>query len=164
MGQGHGGTRIGGAERGRGRPSRITVVRWVGTCAAVGTYRDGSGHLQPFVVSQRNGTWGSAAEVSGLSTLDTGGAAILVSVSCAPPGYCAASGYYLDSSGHGQAYVVVGRNGHWGTATKVPGLRALEAVGSGVNSVSCASAGTCVAGGSYQHGTHAEQGFVASQT
>ena len=42
------------------------------------------------------------------------------------------------------------RNGRWGTAIEVPGLGALNTGGpAGVNSVSCASAGSCAAGGDY---------------
>ena len=54
--------------------------------------------------------------------------------------------------------------GSWGRAMEMPGLAALS-TGSdaAVNSVSCASAGNCAAGGyySYDRATDAEQGFVA---
>ena len=41
-----------------------------GNCAAGGFYRDGSGHQQAFVVSERNGSWGRAIEVPGSGTLN----------------------------------------------------------------------------------------------
>ena len=53
------------------------------------------------------------------------------------------------------------RNGRWGKAIEVPGLAALNTGGdASVNSVSCASAGNCAAGG-YYFGRSREQGFVA---
>src|SRR6266851_2090754 len=54
----------------------------------------------------------------------------------------------------------------WGRAIEVPGTAALNADGEAhVSSVSCGSAGTCTAGGSYTDGSGLgnSQGFVASQ-
>jgi hypothetical protein len=75
-------------------------------CAAGGTYRDGSGHQQAFVVSDINGAWGTAIEVPGSAALNTGGSAQVTSVSCASARYCAAGGYYMTSSGDDEAFVV----------------------------------------------------------
>jgi hypothetical protein len=75
-------------------------------CAAGGYYRDGSGHQQAFVVSEKNGSWGKAIEVPGSGALNTGGFAQVGSVSCTSAGYCAAGGYYLDRSGADEAFVV----------------------------------------------------------
>jgi hypothetical protein len=44
--------------------------------------------------------------VPGTATLNSGGAAWTVSVSCASAGNCSAGGGYTDSSGHRQAFVV----------------------------------------------------------
>ena len=55
--------------------------------------------------------------------------------------------------------------GSWGTAIEVPGLGALNAGGAAeVLSVSCASAGSCAAGGAYSDGPRDSQGFVVSRT
>jgi Bacterial Ig-like domain (group 3) len=54
------------------------------------------------------GSWGKAQEVPGSAALNAGGAARVSSVSCASAGYCAAGGYYTDSSAHLQAFVVDG--------------------------------------------------------
>ena len=68
-------------------------------------------------------------------------------MSCASPGSCAAGGYYGDRHGQ-QGFVAVERNGRWGTAIEVPGLGALNKGGAAaVSSVSCASPGSCAAGG-----------------
>jgi hypothetical protein len=77
-----------------------------GNCSAAGSYTDSSGHTQAFVVSQVNGTWGAAEEVPGTATLNTGGNAGIGPVSCAAAGHCSAGGFYTDSSGHLQAFVV----------------------------------------------------------
>src|SRR6266851_4634916 len=107
--------------------------------------------------------WGRAIEVPGLGRLNAGGEAQVSVVSCASAGNCAAGGFYRDRSRHSQAWVASQRNGRWGTAIEVPGTAALNA--GGVSSVSCASAGTCTAGGSYTDGSGLgnSQGFVASQ-
>jgi hypothetical protein len=77
-----------------------------GNCSAGGRYTDSSGHTQPFVVSQAGGTWRKAEEVPGTGTLNTGGFAVIASVSCASAGNCSAGGYYGDRFGHSQAFVV----------------------------------------------------------
>jgi hypothetical protein len=77
-----------------------------GNCSAGYGYTDGSGHFQAYVVSQVNGAWGTAIEVPGTAALNQGGYAQISSVSCAPAGKCSAGGFYTDSSGIGQAFVV----------------------------------------------------------
>jgi hypothetical protein len=135
-----------------------------GNCGAGGYYTDGSGHQQVFVASKKNGTWRTAQKVPGTATLNTGGNAQIYSVSCASAGNCSAGGYYTDSSAHTQAFVVSQVNGTWRTARKVPGTAALNQGGNAeVNSVSCASAGNCSAGGYYKDGSWHYQAFVVSQ-
>ena len=134
-----------------------------GNCAAGGDYAIGGDRQQGFVVSEANGAWGQAIEVPGLGALNAGGDAAVSSVSCASPGNCAAGGFYTDSHGHGQGFVVSEANGAWGQAIEVPGLAALNKGRAEVGSVSCASPGDCAAGGAYQGGDH-QQGFVVSET
>jgi hypothetical protein len=140
-----------------------------GNCSAGGQYLVGPRGLsadtfRAFVVSQVNGHWGTAVEVPGTDVLNAGGNALINSVSCASAGNCAAGGYYAGSDGiGGQAFVVSQVNGHWGTATEVPGTAALNADGAAqVNSVSCASAGNCSAVGTYHVSGH-QQVFAASE-
>jgi hypothetical protein len=110
------------------------------------------------------GTWGAAQEVPGTGALNTGGEAVVSSVSCAAAGNCAAGGYYVDSAGHAQAFVASEVNGTWHTAIEVPGTAALnQRGGAGVGSVSCAAAGNCAAGGSYADSTGHGQVFVVSE-
>jgi hypothetical protein len=133
-----------------------------GNCSAGGGYLDSSGD-QAFVVSQVNGTWGTAKEVPGTAALNAGRVAAIKSVSCGSAGNCSAGGGYLDSSGHSQAFVVSQVNGTWGTASEVPGTAALNTGNDAINSVSCGSAGNCSAGGYYKDSSGHRQAFVASQ-
>jgi hypothetical protein len=56
-------------------------------------------------------------------------------------------------------------SGTWGTAIEVPGTAALNAGGAAqINSVSCASASSCTAGGSYADSSRHGQAFVVSKT
>jgi len=133
-----------------------------GNCAAGGSYTDSKGHVQTFVVSQRNGRWGRALEVKG--TLSVGPFAAVASVSCTGPGDCTAGGYYSISKLSIQAFVVSERNGRWGAATKVPGLAALNKGGSaGAQFVSCSSPGNCGVIGSYLSAARKEEWFAVSE-
>ncbi len=136
-----------------------------GSCAAVGSYSDFSGFAQGFAVVQKNGTWRRAIEVPGLGALNTRNYAEVGSVSCVPPGYCAAGGFYASAAGESrlQGFVASERNGVWGKATEVPGLSALNKGFGGVESVSCASPGNCAAGGIYQDRHLNGDAFVAVQ-
>jgi hypothetical protein len=76
-----------------------------GNCSAGGSYVDGSGGGQAFVVGQSGGTWGTAIQVPGSAVLNIGGTAQITSVSCASAGNCTAGGSYTDGSGHRQVFV-----------------------------------------------------------
>src|SRR5215469_5245066 len=121
-----------------------------GNCSAGGDYTTNrkAAHQQAFVVSERNGHWGTAKQVA--ARLNTGAFAQVFSVSCASAGNCSAGGSYFDSSAHHQAFVVDQTQGRWGAAKEVPGSAALNQGGfAQISSVSCASAGNCSAGGFY---------------
>jgi hypothetical protein len=122
-------------------------------CTAGGYYADRSGKRQAFVVNERNGSWGRAREVPGLGRLNGGGDAEVISVSCSSAGNCTAGGSYRPRTRLRptplQAFVVSERNGSWGRARTVPGLRLFAGSLTAVSSVSCTSAGNCTAGGSY---------------
>lgn len=136
-----------------------------GNCSAVGEYSTPAARSQPihpFVVSEVNGTWGSAVKVPGLAALGGTRQSQLNSVSCASPGNCSAGGYLTSKSGQ-QAFVVSEVNGTWGSAQLVPGLAGPHTIGA-VESVSCTAPGTCGAGGFFVSppGT-GEKAFVVSE-
>ena len=138
-----------------------------GGCAAGGTYVNSAG-TQAFVISGTTGGWNDAVEVPGTANLNSGGTASLASVSCASAGNCAAGGYYTDSSGEQDGFVVDESGGTWGSAQELPGDAALTDGGGSVNvtSVSCAVAGACVAGGQYEYAPegYAFSGFLDDET
>jgi hypothetical protein len=139
-----------------------------GNCTAGGTYNAGSAaefFQDAFVVSEVNGTWGTAKEVPGTATLNAGGNANITSVSCASAGNCSAGGWYTQSSGNQQAFVITQTGSTWGTAKEVPGTAALNQTGFAVvNSVSCTSPGNCTAGGEYNDSSDRGQAFTVTQT
>ncbi|HEX7994871.1 MAG TPA: hypothetical protein VF506_13180, partial [Streptosporangiaceae bacterium] len=95
------------------------------------------------MVSEKNGRWGKAVEEPGLAALNDGRKASdsvgVVSVSCGSAGNCTVGGDYEDRAGDGQGFVVSERNGVWGKAIEVPGLRALnKGMEGGGDSLSCA--------------------------
>jgi len=115
------------------------------------------------VASEVNGTWHTAIEVPGTAALNSGGEAVVSSVSCAAAGNCGAGGYYLDGAGHAQAFVASDVNGTWHTAIEVPGTAALNHKYAQVYSVSCPSAGNCSAGGVYTDSSRRHQTFAVSE-
>ena len=132
-----------------------------GNCTAGGTYST-TGYGQVFVVSEKNGTWGSAALVTGTTDSARNAAG---SVSCASAGNCAAGGEYLDSSSDQQAFVVSENNGTWSKAIEAPGSAALNTGGSAqITSVSCTSARYCVAAGNYTELSGIGEAFLVSRT
>jgi hypothetical protein len=153
----------------KGGNARISSVSCAspGNCSAGGFYISncigGPCHSQAFVVTEKDGTWGTAEQVRG--TASKLGQAATDSVSCASAGNCSASGYYTDSSGRQQAFVTNETHGAWGTAEQVPGTAALNDDGlAEATSVSCASPGNCSAGGNYASTPHRQQVFVVNET
>lgn len=80
-----------------------------GNCTATGGYYNASGAQQPFVVSEVNGRWRTATQVTGIAAPGTG--AMIWSVSCASAGNCSAGGDYTDTNGAQQAFMVDEANG-----------------------------------------------------
>jgi hypothetical protein len=130
-----------------------------GNCAAGGSYHVAASTIEAFVVVQQHGTWGSALTVPGTATLNTENVANVTSVSCPSAGNCAAGGYYDTPSGS-QPFLTVLQHGIWSDAIPVKGLIALGAT---VESVSCPSAGNCLAGGEYSDSSGHLQAFVVTQ-
>ena len=135
-----------------------------GNCVAGGSYFGWDGPT-PFVVSEIDGSWGTAQDLPGMSSLDKGQDAGLTSLSCPTPGNCAAGGTYFDTTGTNQAFVASETNGTWGTAVEVPGTATLnQGQDARVFGVSCGSAGNCAAVGDYHDASGSGHAFVADQT
>jgi hypothetical protein len=155
--------------------SRKNIAIWLPVCiagrsscphfhyVATGATSRAAAFLAPFLPAATASSWHAAAEIAGLAALDHGGAAALVSVSCAWAGYCTAGGYYTDPSGDYQPFVADEVNGEWKTAIEVPGIADLNFADAMVNSVSCASPGNCAVGGYYTDGIGYQQAFIADE-
>jgi hypothetical protein len=131
-----------------------------GNCAAGGSYADGAGQPQAFLVTEKGGVWSAARQVAG--ALNAGGGASVNTVSCPSAGNCAAGGSYASTAKGQQAFVVTERQGVWSAARQVAG--ALSTSGdTSVDAISCPSAGNCAAGGEYGVGSPFFDAFVVTE-
>src|SRR5262249_61132878 len=105
---------------GKGRPV-VVACPSAGNCGGGGAGLDGAGDVQVFVVGEREGVWGRAIEVPGSAALNKGGAAVLLSVSCASAGNCAAGGVFAGRSHRPQGVVVREREGGGGNGVRGAG-------------------------------------------
>jgi hypothetical protein len=131
-----------------------------GNCAATGRFlygADGSWYY-PFLVSEKNGRWGTARPLWGRPVRPWADVSLALPVSCGSAGDCVAGGEYVDRAGNLQAFVVSKTNGRWSRPIDVPGLAGRGPAA--VTSVSCASAGNCAVTGFYADGT---QAFVVAE-
>jgi Bacterial Ig-like domain (group 3) len=115
-----------------------------GNCSAVG-YISPAGFVAAFTADEKGGTWGRATLIPGLAGMESEAG----SVTCPSAGSCAADGFVL-TGGAVEPFTVAQTNGTWGTASVVPGVTGLN-VGknAGATSISCATATSCAASGSY---------------
>jgi D-alanine-D-alanine ligase-like ATP-grasp enzyme len=136
----------------------------VGNCRAGGDYAGNSGKWQALLVSEAKGTWAAGKVVAGTKSLNKGGGADVTSVSCSSAGNCSAGGYYTNTAGDEQAFVVTQTKGTWSSAEEVPGTGSLNTMGEAeISSVSCRGTGNCSAGG-YYYGSGGQHAFVVDET
>jgi hypothetical protein len=150
--------------------SALTSVTCVsaGNCAAGGQYEIGNTNpqaIEPFVVSEVNGTWRSAAEVPGIEALSSRSYAdaSTIFMTCPSAGNCTAAGYYqvddpdycdLGCSG---TFLVNETHGTWQQATVNPGLTYILWL-------TCPAAGDCVAAGANDNSFDVWTGRLVSET
>lgn len=139
-----------------------------GNCVAVGDYDDPQGHQQGLIETETDGTWkASEATLAGLhvNPAAANGADVrLDAVSCTSAGSCVAVGTFTDASGHQQALVETEANGSWSaTAPDLTGLVAGNPDAE-LNSISCPSAGNCVAVGIYSSNGSNDLGLIDTET
>jgi hypothetical protein len=108
--------------------------------------------------------WHSAKIVqlpSGATGLPGG---FLPALSCPSAGNCSAGGSYSDKSGNVQGLLLTEVKGVWRTPTKLlPPSQAHADPSLTINSLSCATAGNCVAVGSFEDSHQNGQSFVANE-
>ena len=130
-----------------------------GNCSAVGTYANVSpnyGTSAALLLTETDGTWAAGVSSSLPADAMTGSqgnqSGDLVSISCVSAGNCTAVGTYRlnDHLGDSAGLLVTQSGGTWsnGLEAPLPG-NATAGHATLVNSVSCVSAGNCVAVGAY---------------
>ncbi len=127
-----------------------------GSCVAAGQYQTepSNGAVYPMIVPISGGVPAAGVEVTLTGDADAGTSAqqsVLGSVSCQPPGSCAAVGSYVDTSGGSRPLVVAISSDVPAAAPEVslPAKAAGAAADAGLNGVSCAPSGPCSAVGYY---------------
>ena len=103
--------------------------------------------------SPLGGTWGKAVAIAGAAGLADGNNVSVSDLSCWSPGNCSAVGSYGAQDGEVTDMFVASQvNGAWHPAVQAPGSASLGELAVTPDTVSCASAGNCAAGGWYDPG------------
>jgi len=122
----------------------------------VGTYFDSSGNQEGLLLTETAGAWATGVEaVLPANAAATNRLLHLDSVSCASPGNCSAVGGYTDTSRNDQGLLLTETSGKWSKGVeavrpadpKLGGNQTFVAF----PSISCPSAGNCVAVANYPH-------------
>lgn len=139
-----------------------------GDCAAAGSYAKGDGQILGLIANESHGHWTAPVSLSAPAGAATNQGVTLYGVSCGVVGNCAAVGSYQTSHGDNVAFVDNERAGHWQRARRLalPANALIRGQNALVRSVSCASANTCSAIGTYQDNnpiSSRAEGFVANE-
>jgi hypothetical protein len=150
---------------------KSVVCTSAGNCVAAGNYLDTSSRREPMVATQSAGGAWQASELTLPANATTTASvqnSFLDSVACASAGNCVAVGSYRDTTGSTQALVATQSAGGAWQASELPEpANATTTTGdqdANLDSVACASAGNCAAGGLYEDTTGSDQALVATQS
>ena len=136
-----------------------------GNCSAGGSYAASASSTQPFVVTEKNGKWGTAIAVPGSAALNTGKNMSVSAVSCVAPGTCSAAGDFHASNHSEGVWAASEKGGAWSAAGTIPGLSGLATGGQAeVEGLSCATASSCGLVGDYYTQNGSQQPFVVTGT
>lgn len=137
-------------------------------CVAAGNYANKAGDSLSFVAAEVHGAWAPSHETKlPPNAMGAGQVSEIHSVSCTSAGNCGAAGVYKVSSspiGRTDGFVVSEVRGAWTKASEVT-LPANANVNpfTTLNQITCASAGNCVAVGSYIDSQNTTHGLVVSE-
>ena len=148
----------------------------VGACSTAGTYLttseynpEGSQIELAFTMDEVSGTWGAPTEIANLATLNNAQQVVTVNaLSCASAGNCVVGGSFSQNKTvslyYTEPFLAIESKGAWGSAVEVPGAQDLNVNGTAtVTSISCPSAGECVAAGDYGNAKKYYESFVSSE-
>jgi hypothetical protein len=136
----------------------------VGNCVAVGSYSTESGDEEAFTQTQTNGIWASAIAArfdDGVQNDDPEDS--FRAVTCLSVGNCVAVGRFVNTSGGQEAFTQTQTNGIWANAvpaTFADDVQRYSEPDDSFASVSCSSAGNCVAVGRYQNPWQDSEAFT----
>lgn len=150
-----------------------------GDCSATGTASANDTRIPPqlFTVSRTGGSWHRATPLRGSIPLPySADTKNITALTCTAPGQCTALGVYATSANstdivpvEALPFEAVQTRGRWSAIHAIPGLPAKPVAW--VTSVSCASTGTCAAGGFWlnnangdEHSISSNHAFVATET
>ena len=113
---------------------------------------------RPFIIDEVNGQWQRAMAMP-LPPSNTPYVNVS-SVACRSVGNCSIGGAFASTQ---NALIDSETNGVWGKAIPVPGVTAFGRFSSSVSSISCGSANSCSAGGTYANRSGDRIGFVTNE-
>jgi hypothetical protein len=143
-----------------------------GQCAAVGTYVNPLQNSLGLLLNESSGSWAGATGASlpaNAAPASTVGdqTVVLASVACPQAVTCTAVGWYFDNYENGQGLLVSQAGGVWqpGAEVTLPSnaVGGLEKQSAGLDWISCASLGNCLATGVYTDIGYNSQGLLLSE-
>ena len=143
-----------------------------GDCAAVGTYVNPLQNSLGLLLDESGGNWvgGTGAMLppnAAPATTVGDQTVVLASVACPQTGSCTAVGWYFDNDENGQGLLVTQNAGVWqpGVEVTLPSnaVSGLEKQSAGLDWISCASVGNCLATGVYTDLGYNSQGLLLPQ-
>jgi hypothetical protein len=152
-------------------PSSVSCAD-TGDCAAVGTYVNPLENSLGLLFSESGGSWsGGTGAVLPANAAPAGTVGdqttVLSSVACPQAGTCTAVGWYFDNDENGQGLLVSQVNGTWqpGVEITLPAnaVGGLEKQSAGLDWISCANVGNCLATGVYTDAGYNSQGLLLTE-
>ena len=134
-----------------------------GNCTAVGYFKNAAGNREAFTMTSTGGVWGQAVPaVFANGVQNSVPDDFLNWVSCASAGYCTAAGRYKDVNGNTQAFTMTSTGGTWGQVTPIVFANGVQSASPAayMNSVTCVSAGNCVAVGQFKSSSTYFEAFI----
>ena len=136
-----------------------------GNCVAAGNLSNLAGGFEAFTMSMVAGVWGQATPaVFANGVQNANPYADFNSVSCASAGHCVAAGYFENLAGEYEAFTMSMVAGVLGQATPAVFADGVQNAtpSARFNSVSCGSAGNCVAAGRFSNLAGGYEAFTMS--
>ena len=138
----------------------------VGECVAGGEFYNSTGWSQAFVMTMVGGAWGAAEPLAFVDAELVYTSEAVRTMACGAVGECVAGGDYRNVPQYTPAFVVTMTRGVWGQAEAVVVAAGMEspAPRAAVRSVTCASAGECIAGGQFMDTNNDNPAFVMTMS